>query len=393
MNEDSTAQELILASSLMVPQGTKTTDPPKGLFVTLVAPRPTGLEFRVEERPAKASESSASNSKAFDVQRISIDSKYTVKTYYATGDGEPFVLEHYCFDPAFLSSEDWWDQQAVQAKPFPWKLHYKRQDYQTAGKVELSPLINATGKSSRLSVAVSRAIMNGGMVKGNLHAYFYPLFIDTNTAEVEYAPPNYFTRMHASCNVTNNRFTHYALSMLRFLDSIIEVKLDDRFIYIRKLRSVPGTVSIDEIRQMISERNLRDTNYADNPNGDFPNEYEIQTYQGDKVVIDHASGLMWQHSGSEALQPEEIYINSVNQGHYAGHSDWRLPTIEELTSLIEPRENARGLHLDPIFDINHSFHVSSDKVSGNESMCWGVSFSAGYVIGGGQPAVLAVRNQ
>jgi hypothetical protein len=64
----------------------------------------------------------------------------------------------------------------------------------------------------------------------------------------------------------------------------------------RQLRSQPGKFSAEEIRKMLQEKGFRDATW--NPDGDFPNEYEAQTLNGAKVVIDHASGLMWQQAGS-----------------------------------------------------------------------------------------------
>jgi hypothetical protein len=59
-----------------------------------------------------------------------------------------------------------------------------------------------------------------------------------------------------------------------------------------------------------------------------------------EVVVDSKSGLMWQNGDSyhelqkglnwyEALE----YMEGKNAGKLAGHSDWRLPTLEELNDL------------------------------------------------------------
>lgn len=66
--------------------------------------------------------------------------------------------------------------------------------------------------------------------------------------------------------------------------------------------------------------------------------YEVKSLNGDSVVTDHATGLMWHQSGSgkdmvwsEAKQ----WIKDLNNKGFAGYSDWRLPTVEEAISLLE----------------------------------------------------------
>jgi len=81
----------------------------------------------------------------------------------------------------------------------------------------------------------------------------------------------------------------------------------------------------------------------------------------------HATGLMWQQSGSpeqlkfgvEKREPWE-YVDQLNQQHVGGFSDWRLPTIEELASLLEPIGQHEGLFIDPVFDKTLWVCVSAD---------------------------------
>ncbi len=57
------------------------------------------------------------------------------------------------------------------------------------------------------------------------------------------------------------------------------------------------------------------------------------------VIIDGATNIIWQKSGSESpLQWEQAkdYITKLNQQKFGNHEDWRLPTINELLSLLNP---------------------------------------------------------
>ncbi len=94
----------------------------------------------------------------------------------------------------------------------------------------------------------------------------------------------------------------------------------------------------------------------------------------DDTIIDKATGLMWQQSGSNESFDYNIaanYIAALNTSNFQGRSDWRLPTIPELISLMEPLKK-NGLFLDPVFDNSQSGCWSSDRAS--SGMAWGVSF-------------------
>jgi hypothetical protein len=115
--------------------------------------------------------------------------------------------------------------------------------------------------------------------------------------------------------------------------------------------------------------------------GNFQHEYELKTFNEDKVVIDHATGLMWQQSGSAKwMLRKDVkgYLDDLNRNHYCGYSDWRLPTVEELASLLEPTGENKGLYIDPIFDPQQEIGWTADWV--NSSHAWAVSFLGGIIM-------------
>jgi len=153
-----------------------------------------------------------------------------------------------------------------------------------------------------------------------------------------------------------------------------------------QLRSRPATLAKGHIVQMIREKgfhhpgDLSNEGLSGSVRGNFEHEYALKTLNGDTVVIDHATGLMWQQAGSFKAIPlgeAKGYIDEVNREGYAGASDWRLPTVEELASLLEPIGENEGLYIDPMFDKNQRQCWSADESS--ESPNWGVDYKNGIV--------------
>jgi len=117
-----------------------------------------------------------------------------------------------------------------------------------------------------------------------------------------------------------------------------------------------------------------------------PLEYIKNNYkERDEAVIDHATGLMWQKSGSEdrmVYGQTEEYVKKLNRQKFAGHDDWRLPTIPELMSLLEPEKQSNKLYIDPVFDSKQTWCWSADRPPAGESSsesAWYVYFNDGYV--------------
>ena len=109
-------------------------------------------------------------------------------------------------------------------------------------------------------------------------------------------------------------------------------------------------------------------------------QFEAKTIKGDKVVLDQASDLMWQQSGSPKWKNYESaknYINGLNRKGFAGFKDWRLPTLEEAMSLMEPEKKKNGLYIDPMFDSEQFWIWTCDPVQGESGAAWVVVFDGG----------------
>ena len=116
-------------------------------------------------------------------------------------------------------------------------------------------------------------------------------------------------------------------------------------------------------------------------------EYTTNHYEDQgEVVVDHATGLMWQKAGSEKYidyPAARKYIQELNRKRFAGYDDWRLPTIPELMSLLELEKQSNGLYINPIFDSTQQWCWSADlrqtKDEGSSGSAWRVSFNYGDV--------------
>ncbi len=146
-----------------------------------------------------------------------------------------------------------------------------------------------------------------------------------------------------------------------------------------ELRSQPAKLLAGSIAQMVREKRFHHPGAKTKDGvslsaiGGFQHDYEAKAIAGDKVIIDHATGLMWQQSGSADGLHEKVaaaYIEELNREGFAGFSDWRLPTIEELGSLMEPIGKNRGLFIDPLFDARQETLRSADAGSGVKTRWW-----------------------
>ena len=70
------------------------------------------------------------------------------------------------------------------------------------------------------------------------------------------------------------------------------------------------------------------------------------------------------------------YVTDINTRGFAGASDWRLPTVDELVSLLE-RPVMRDLCLPPVFDPSRSILWTCDRKS--YTAAWFVSAALAFV--------------
>jgi serine/threonine protein kinase len=112
------------------------------------------------------------------------------------------------------------------------------------------------------------------------------------------------------------------------------------------------------------------------------NDRDVKIYdrRADGTVVDVATGLQWQRVGSEfqvTWLDARAYVADLNMNRFAAESDWRLPTVEELVSLLERPPVMRDFCLPPVFDPSRTILWTCDRKS--YVAAWFVSAALAFV--------------
>jgi hypothetical protein len=88
----------------------------------------------------------------------------------------------------------------------------------------------------------------------------------------------------------------------------------------------------------------------------------VLNYDG-QTVTDMRTNIIWQlrGSGHTSIRKLRTWIAELNRAGFGGYSDWRLPTIDEVLSLLEPEKNANGLHIDSCFSATQTYVFTADR--------------------------------
>jgi len=151
-----------------------------------------------------------------------------------------------------------------------------------------------------------------------------------------------------------------------------------KFTPIIKLRSKHQRLSTEQVTRMLNQHDFFDSIY--NKKGKGIQHLYLELGDESRVVFDLATGLMWQQGGSsEPMKFEEVqnWIADLNRKRYAGYNDWRLPTLEEAMSLMEPKKLNKDLYIDQVFGSQQRWIWTSDPYSGAAGAQWVVGFYSG----------------
>jgi uncharacterized protein DUF1566 len=115
------------------------------------------------------------------------------------------------------------------------------------------------------------------------------------------------------------------------------------------------------------------------PGGRF---IELSSYNNE-AVFDSETGLVWEQSPSTTLQTWENAQFSCNQKTVGNRKGWRLPTVQELASLVDPTVPPPGPTLPaghPFSNVRSDFYWSATTFARSASDAWVVSFSGANVV-------------
>jgi hypothetical protein len=105
-----------------------------------------------------------------------------------------------------------------------------------------------------------------------------------------------------------------------------------------RLRVEQAALSNDDVKVMLITRGFYCRGWNDTGKG-IDHEYKTMVQGGAIVVLDKATNLMWQESGSGecfSFADAHICIDGLNSRKFGGFADWRVPTLEEAMSLMSP---------------------------------------------------------
>jgi len=188
-------------------------------------------------------------------------------------------------------------------------------------------------------------------------------------------------------NLSDNSTVDYELTKNKIdgFKKTIEKKILEESLYIDSadgeiIENINNYKSEKQVHIIVKKKNFYESDW--NKNGRFKNDYEVETIDKDITVIDRVTCLMWQQAGSNeemSLIKAIEWIKKLNEIEYAGYNDWRLPSIEEVATLIENKRNSLflGLFISDIFDKKQRWILTGDLFSSDKA--WIVDFNYGKI--------------
>lgn len=98
------------------------------------------------------------------------------------------------------------------------------------------------------------------------------------------------------------------------------------------------------------------------------------------AVIDQRTDLMWtaKDVGTVAFRNAPALVATLNANAFAGFTDWRLPTLQELFTLADHSRTSPAIDTDAFPTCKGGWYWTSTPLASSPSDCaWNVFFSSG----------------
>src|SRR5262245_38429281 len=102
----------------------------------------------------------------------------------------------------------------------------------------------------------------------------------------------------------------------------------------------------------------------------------------EEAVLDKETGLVWERSPSDAMRNWHDASVACIQSVVGGRGGWRLPTIQELASLMDPAQRRPALPPGHPFDVvvgDPVFYWSASTIDSEPFAVWGINLDIGNV--------------
>jgi hypothetical protein len=104
---------------------------------------------------------------------------------------------------------------------------------------------------------------------------------------------------------------------------------------------------------------------------------------GSAAVFDKETGLVWEKTPSTGVSTWFNRLTRCYNLEVGGRKGWRVPTIEELASLVDTSQPAPTLPAGhPFVNVQSFLYWSATTLAGNTGFAWVVDFSSGVVDSG-----------